>query len=98
MTNAVEISAPVFFSSATDLFQSSYAGISFGFTGFQYAPCAIPVTPLGIGIFPQVMLTKIDHDFKEGAHTPSCVDGRSTLQLAMDACSTDKRAQLCIAI
>ena len=66
LTNAVEITAPVFFSSATDLFQSQFAAISFGFTGFQYAPCAIPVTPLGIGIFPQVMLTQLS--LKE-AHT-----------------------------
>ena len=59
LTNAVSITAPVFFSSATDLFQSQFAAISFGFTGFQYSPCAIPVTPLGVGIFPQVRSVRL---------------------------------------
>ena len=79
LTNAVSITAPVFFSSATDLFQSQFAAISFGFTGFQYSPCAIPVTPLGIGIFPQVMLTQAAPE--GAAHKPRCFHGRTTLQL-----------------
>lgn len=54
MDNAVSINAPTFFSTSTNLFQSTIAAIQFGFTGVSVAPCAIPITPLGIGIFPQV--------------------------------------------
>ena len=54
LTNAVSISAPVFFSTNTNLFQDTIAAIQFGFTGLSVTPCAIPITPLGVGIFPQV--------------------------------------------
>ena len=54
MTNAVSITAPTFFSTSTDLFQDTIAAIQFGFQGVAVAPCAIPITPLGVGIFPQV--------------------------------------------
>ena len=54
LNNAVAISAPTFFSSNTDLFQETIAALQFSFFGAVYAPCAIPITPLGIGIFPQV--------------------------------------------
>ena len=46
--------APVFFASSTNLFQETIAAITFGFSGVSVAPCAIPITPLGVGVFPQV--------------------------------------------
>ncbi len=54
MTNAVSINAPTFFSTNTNLFQDTIAAIQFGFTGLSVAPCAIPIVPTGVGIFPQV--------------------------------------------
>ena len=57
LTNADAISAPTFFATNTALFQDSIAAIQFGFTGVGVAPCAIPITPLGVGIFPQVPLS-----------------------------------------
>ena len=59
MSNAVSISAPTFFSTSTDLFQDTIAAIQFGFQGVSYSPCAIPVTPLGVGIFPQVWRSSV---------------------------------------
>ena len=56
LTNAVSISAPVFFSTTPSVFSDTIAAIQFGFSGLAYAPCAIPITPLGVGIFPQVSL------------------------------------------
>ena len=50
----VSISVPTFFASDTDLFQDTIAAVQFGFQGVSVVPCAIPITPLGIGIFPQV--------------------------------------------
>ena len=47
--------APTFFATSTNLFQETIAAITFGFTGVGVAPCAIPITPLGVGIFPQVL-------------------------------------------
>ncbi|CAK0774053.1 hypothetical protein CVIRNUC_004129 [Coccomyxa viridis] len=52
MSNAVSITAPVFFASSTNLFQETIAAITFGFSGVSVAPCAIPITPLGVGVFP----------------------------------------------
>jgi hypothetical protein len=43
----IQIDAPVFFSTSSDLLASSISAINFGFTGVSYSPCAIPVTPLG---------------------------------------------------
>lgn len=54
MKKAVSISAPTFFATNTDLFQDSVAAIQFGFAGLVVAPCAVPVVPIGVGIFPQV--------------------------------------------
>ena len=50
MNKAVAIKAPTFFSSNTNLFQDSVSAISFGFTGVGVSPCAIAVSPVGIGI------------------------------------------------
>ena len=60
MKKAVSISAPVFFASNTDLFQDLPAAITFGFAGVSVAPCAIPIVPIGIGIFPQVCCPNLD--------------------------------------
>ena len=54
MTKAVSISAPTFFATNTALFQDNIAAIQFGFSGVSVSPCAIPIVPIGIGIFPQV--------------------------------------------
>lgn len=54
MTHVVSIYAPTFFSSNTNLFQENIAALQFGFAGISVAPCAIPITPIGIGIFPAV--------------------------------------------
>lgn len=54
LDNAVSINAPTFFATNTNLFQDSIAALQFFFTGVSVAPCAIPITPVGIGIFPQV--------------------------------------------
>jgi len=56
LTNAVSISAPVFFSNTPSVFSDTIAAIQFGFSGVTYAPCAIPIAPLGVGIFPTVSL------------------------------------------
>ncbi|EIE18332.1 hypothetical protein COCSUDRAFT_60299 [Coccomyxa subellipsoidea C-169] len=56
LTQRIDISAPVFFDNAggpDSLISGSAAGVSFGFVGAQYAPCAIPIAPLGVGVFPQ---------------------------------------------
>jgi hypothetical protein len=54
LTNAVQIDAPVFFDDSPSVLSSDVSAISFGFSLFQWAPCAVPITPLGVGIFPQV--------------------------------------------
>ncbi|BDA44365.1 hypothetical protein COCOBI_05-5490 [Coccomyxa sp. Obi] len=56
LTPSTSISAPVFFANNGGpgaVLLDSIAAVSFGFTGVGYAPCAIPVTPTGVGIFPQ---------------------------------------------
>ena len=58
MKKAVSISAPTFFATNTDLFQDSIAAIQFGFAGVVVVPCAVPIVPIGVGIFPQVWLVK----------------------------------------
>ena len=50
MSQAVAITPPTFFSSNTNLFQDSVSDITFGFTGVGISPCAIAVSPVGIGI------------------------------------------------
>lgn len=67
MTNAVSITAPTFFSTSTDLFQDTIAAIQFGFQGVSVSPCAIPITPLGVGIFPQVWRPSLAAGFSEGS-------------------------------
>ena len=49
------ITPPVFFAGPTSPteIEQSYSAVSFGFTGVGYSPCAIPITPVGVGIFPQ---------------------------------------------
>lgn len=32
---------------------AAVAATSFSFTGVGYIPCALPITPIGVGIFPQ---------------------------------------------
>ena len=44
------ITPPTFFSSNTNLFQDSVAALNFGFTGVGVSPCAIAVSPVGVGI------------------------------------------------
>ncbi|EIE18333.1 hypothetical protein COCSUDRAFT_68296 [Coccomyxa subellipsoidea C-169] len=56
LTQRIDISAPVFFDNAggpDSLIKGSAAGVSFGFVGAQYAPCAIPITPIGVSVSPQ---------------------------------------------
>ena len=50
MKKAVAITPPTFFSSNTNLFQDSVAALNFGFTGVGVSPCAIAVSPVGVGI------------------------------------------------
>lgn len=59
MKKAVSISAPTFFATNTDLFQDSIAAIQFGFAGVVVVPCAVPIVPIGVGIFPQVWLVNL---------------------------------------
>jgi hypothetical protein len=49
----VQISKPVFFSSAPAVLTDTLAAISFSFTGVGVSPCAVPIVPTGVGIFPQ---------------------------------------------
>ena len=50
MKKAVAITPPIFFPSNTNLFQDSVAALNFGFTGVGVSPCAIAVSPVGVGI------------------------------------------------
>ena len=57
MKKAVAITPPTFFSSNTNLFQDSVAALNFGFTGIGVSPCAIAVSPVGVGIGATVSFT-----------------------------------------
>lgn len=54
LSKASNIEAPVFFAKNTDLFQNYISPIQFGFSGVSVSPCAVLISPLGVGFFPAV--------------------------------------------
>ena len=82
MKKAVAITPPVFFSSNTNLFQDSVAALNFGFTGDGVSPCAIAVSPVGVGIGATVSFAALQNYAIAYLHTltrDSTASGRASL-------------------
>ena len=54
LSKASSIRAPVFFAQNTDLFQNYISPIHFAFSGVSVSPCAVLISPVGVGFFPEV--------------------------------------------
>lgn len=53
-SKASSIKAPVFFAQNTGPFQNYISPIQFGFSGVSVSPCAVLISPIGVGFFPEV--------------------------------------------
>lgn len=93
------ISAPTFFSypstGPTDI-EQTFDAVSFGFTGVGYSPCAVPITPIGVGIFPQgarLALSSYSHRVQPQSMSSPCLGWCLSGAQQPDGCSASGNLQ-----